>query len=112
MIETIPALVGLLHSHGAHRFYAKRLSTADNPKNQVYLGGDFSALIIILHQKVYVDGGDIAGSKPDRARAKILFSRVDEVGKYPAPYVQLIIYPKYPEVRMAGFLWVCPALRQ
>ncbi|MEE2933708.1 MAG: MvaI/BcnI family restriction endonuclease [Pseudomonadota bacterium] len=107
MIETIPALVGLLRSHGAHRFYAKRLSPNDNSKNQVYLGGDFSALNIIPHQKVYVDDGDIAGSKRDRAKAKILFSWVDEDVKHPAPYAQLILYPKYPEVRMSGFLRGC-----
>jgi len=32
---------------------------------------------------------------------------IDENGKYPAPDAQLILYPKYPEVRLSGFLKGC-----
>ena len=96
-----------MESHGATRFYAKKLSSNDNSKNQVYLGGDFSALHIIPHQNIYSDGEDIAGSKRDRAKARISFSWVDENGCYHAPHTQLILYPKYPEVRMSGFLKGC-----
>lgn len=108
MIETLSSLLGLMKEHGANRFYAKKLAPNDNSKNQVYLGGDFSALNIIPHLSVRTDSDDKAGSKRDRAKAKVLLSWVDENGCYDAPNTQLILYPKYPEVRMSGFLRGCP----
>lgn len=107
MIETVQELLELMKSHGAQRFYAKKMSPNDNSKNQVYLGGDFSALNIIPHQSIYTDADDVAGSKRDRAKASISFHWIDENGSYPAPHAQLILYPKYPEVRMSGFLKGC-----
>jgi hypothetical protein len=107
MIETLSGLLALMKSHGAKRFYAKKLAPNDNSKNQVYLGGDFSALNIIPHGHVYTDGDELAGSKRDRAKAGISFSWVDENGRYDSPNAQLILYPKYPEVRMSGFLKGC-----
>ena len=35
-----------MRHHGATRIYAKNLAPNDNSKNQVYLGGDFSALTL------------------------------------------------------------------
>jgi len=96
-----------MRSNGAKRLYAKTLSANDNSKNQVYLGGDFSALNIFSHKTVQTDSGDKAGSKRDRAKAKIDFSWVDETGSHEAPNAQLILYPKYPEVRFSGFLLGC-----
>lgn len=96
-----------MQSHGASRFYAKCLAPNDNSKNQVYLGGDFSALNIIPYKSIYTDGSDLAGSVRDRAKADVAFFWIDEAGKYPAPDAQLILYPKYPEVRMSGFLKGC-----
>lgn len=107
MFERISALIGRMTECGAKRFYAKRLAPNDNSKNQIYLGGDFSALNIIPHQAIYTDSDEVAGSKRDRAKAGILFSWVDEQGLYEAPNAQLILYPKYPEVRMSGFLKGC-----
>lgn len=104
MIDTLEKLVGLMAGRGAHRFYAKKLSPNDNSKNQIYLGGDFSALNIIPNHGVYTDGDEVAGSKRDRAKAAVTFAWVDEDGVYDAPNAQLILYPKYPEVRMSGFL--------
>jgi hypothetical protein len=94
-------------SHGAVRFYAKKLAPNDNSKNQVYLGGNFSALNIIPYRDIYTDGAEMAGSRRDRAKADVTFFWIDENGKYPAPNTQLILYPKYPEVRMSGFLKGC-----
>lgn len=96
-----------MQSHGASRFYAKKLAPNDNSKNQVYLGGDFTALNIIPYRAIYTDDGDTAGSKRDRAKADVSFSWVDADGRYEARYTQLILYPKYPEVRMSGFLKGC-----
>ncbi|MCP5362078.1 MAG: hypothetical protein H6908_05545, partial [Hyphomicrobiales bacterium] len=107
MINSLSQLLQIMQSHGATRFYAKKLAPNDNSKNQVYLGGDFSALNIIPYKAIYTDGNDIAGSKRDRAKAEVSFYWVDAAGKYPAPDAQLILYPKYPEVRMSGFLKGC-----
>lgn len=89
------------------RFYAKKLAPNDNSKNQVYLGGGFSALNVIPHGSVVTDGSDLAGSVRERAKAQVGFYWVDEEGRHPAPNAQLILYPKYPEVRMSGFLMRC-----
>lgn len=104
MIETIEALVSLMRQNGAVRVYAKKLAPNDNSKNQVYLGGDFSALNIIPHGEVTTDDSAVAGSIRDRAKAAIRFFWIDAGGRYHAPNAQLILYPKYPEVRMSGFL--------
>ena len=39
----------------------------------------------------------------NRAKADVSFSWVDQNGLHNAPNAQLILYPKYPEVRMSGF---------
>lgn len=96
-----------MQSHGATRYYAKNLAPNDNSKNQVYLGGDFTALNIIPYKAIYTDGNDTAGSKRERAKADVSFFWVDENGRHEAPDAQLILYPKYPEVRMSGFLKGC-----
>jgi hypothetical protein len=62
-------LVALMKQHGATRIYVKKLAPNDNSKNQIYLGGDFSALNILPHQKIVTDANEIAGSKHDRAKA-------------------------------------------
>ncbi len=107
MALSLAQLIGLMKARGAIRLYAKRLAPNDNSKNQIYLGGDFSALNIIPHESVYTDADEVAGSKRDRAKAKINFYWVDDDGRYVAPYAGLILYPKYPEVRMSGFLKGC-----
>lgn len=104
MVDSLSSLVSLMQAHGAKRFYAKRLSPNDNSKNQIYLGGDFSALNIVPHGNIETDVSEHAGSKRNRAKASVPFFWVDERGLHPAPYAQLILYPKYPEVRMSGFL--------
>lgn len=107
MIESVNALINLFKSYGAERFYAKRLAPNDNSKNQVYLGAGFGALNIIPHGDVVADGSEKAGSKRDRAKAPIHFYWIAENGLYLAKHAQLILYPKYPEVRMSGFLKGC-----
>jgi hypothetical protein len=106
-VESLNQLIGLMNQNGAHRIFAKKLAPNDNSKNQVYLGGDFSALNIIPHGEIYTDGDDTAGSKRDRAKAKVKLYWIDKAGKHLAPNANLILYPKYPEIRMSGFLKSC-----
>lgn len=89
---------------GATAFYAKRLAPNDNSKNQIYLGGGFEALNVIPHGSITTDRSSKAGSVRDRAKAAVRFYWLDAQGLSPAPDVQLILYPKYPEVRISGFL--------
>ena len=93
-----------MQAQGAIRFYAKRLSPNDNSKNQVYLGGGFGALNVLPHASVMTDETMRAGSVRRRDKADLQFFWIDEDGLSPAPNAQLILYPKYPEVRMSGFL--------
>lgn len=109
LISSLSQLLELLRHYGAVRVYAKKLAPNDNSKNQVYLGGDFSVLNVIPHGEIYTDSEEQAGSKRDRAKAKVSFFWVDEDGRHPAPDTNLILYPKYPEVRMSGFLKGCRA---
>ena len=106
-IDSLNDLKNLMASNGVSRLFAKSLAANDNSKNQVYLGGDFSALNIIPHKAIQTDSDSVAGSKRDRAKAKIDFAWVDENGAHSAPHAQLILYPKYPEVRFSGFLLGC-----
>lgn len=96
-----------MRHHGATRIYAKKLAPNDNSKNQVYLGGDFSALNIIPHGDIYADDADIGGAVRDRAKASVEFYWIDGENLHQAPQTGLILYPKYPEVRMSGFLKGC-----
>lgn len=107
MTDTIAGLIGQMQAHGATRFLAKKLAPNDNSKNQPYLGGDFSVLNILPHGEVTVDDGDIAGSKRDRAKAALRFYWIDGEGLAEAPQAKFILYPKYPEVRLSGFLKGC-----
>lgn len=92
---------------GATKVFAKKLAPNDNSKNQVYLGGDFSVLNIIPHGEIYSDNDGKAGSKRERAKARVTFFWIGGNSKHLAPETNLILYPKYPEVRMSGFLKGC-----
>ncbi|WP_226015861.1 MvaI/BcnI family restriction endonuclease [Novosphingobium sp. FKTRR1] len=96
-----------MRHYGASRIYAKKLAPNDNSKNQVYLGGDFSALNIIPHGEIRPDDAAVAGAVRDRAKAAVDFCWIDEAGRHLAPNTGLILYPRYPEVRMSGFLSGC-----
>lgn len=97
----------MMQGHGANRFYAKPLAPNDNSKNQVYLGGGFGALNIIPHDDITTDVTVRAGSVRKRDKASVRFFWIDAEGLTEAPDAQLILYPKYPEVRMSGFLKGC-----
>jgi hypothetical protein len=107
LVGSLGQLLDLMRHNGASRIYAKKLAPNDNSKNQVYLGGDFSALNIIPHGNIYTDGAEIAGAVRDRAKAAVDFYWIDDDGRHHAPNTGLILYPKYPEVRMSGFLLGC-----
>ena len=91
---------------GCEKIYVKNLAANDNSKNQVYLGGSFEILNILpITEIVNEEAGEW---EKERFKAKIDFSWISEEGQiFPAPKSQLILYPKYPEVRFSGFLMGC-----
>ncbi|WP_282158837.1 MvaI/BcnI family restriction endonuclease [Shimia thalassica] len=104
MTDPLLQLIETMSGFGATRFYAKQLAANDNSKNQVYLGGGFGALNIIPHGDIQDDASHVAGSVRDRAKSPVNFFWVNSGSPELAPDAQLILYPKYPEVRMSGFL--------
>jgi hypothetical protein len=92
--------------NGCSQLYIKTLSPNDNSKNQVYFAGSFEILNILpITEIVNEQAGDW---EKERFKAKIDFSWINDDGNiYPAPKSQLILYPKYPEVRFSGFLSGC-----
>lgn len=102
----LQSLLKLFSEYGCKKVYIKRLSPNDNSKNQVYLGGSFEVLNILPISEIKAEeSGDW---NRERFKASINFSWINEDGNvFPAPNAQLILYPKYPEVRFSGFLTKC-----
>lgn len=91
-------------ANGCNKIYIKNLAPNDNSKNQVYFGGNFEVLNILPISEITTEA---AGDwKKERFKAKIKFLWILEDGTLTlAPKSQLILYPKYPEVRFSGFLF-------
>lgn len=98
-------LLALAKDHGCTRLLAKRMAPNDNSKNQIYLGGDFSALNLIPFGPMTTDASARGGGRRDRMKASVnLFWLLPNGATEPAPAANLILYPKYPEVRLSGIL--------
>ena len=99
-------LKSLFIDNDCTKIYIKKLAQNDNSKNQVYFGGSFDILNILPISEIRnEEAGDW---NKERFKATINFSWIGEDGNlYPAPNSQLILYPKYPEVRFSGFLAKC-----
>jgi hypothetical protein len=93
----------LLIDNGCKSIYVKKLAPNDNSKNQVYLGGNFDILNVLPISSIEtIEAGDW---KRERFKASINLSWIKDDGNITiAPHSQLILYPKYPEVRFSGFL--------
>ena len=89
---------------GARRFWGKILAANDNSKNQIYLGAGFGALNVLPHGAIEVCNADIGGAVRQRSKANLEFRWISPNGITPAPHAQMILYPRYPEVRLSGLL--------
>lgn len=99
-------LKSLFIDNGCTKIYTKKLSPNDNSKNQVYFGGSFDILNILPISEIKTE--EAGNWNKERFKATINFSWISEDGGiFPAPNAQLILYPKYPEVRFSGFLQKC-----
>ena len=98
-------LVAALMDNGCVRLLAKRLAPNDNSKNQIYLGGDYTSIQLLPFGDLVNDESVVASSKRARLKAPVQFLWINADGQIaPAPHANLILYPKYPEVRLSGLL--------
>lgn len=102
----LTSLKSLFTNNGCKEIYVKSLAANDNSKNQVYFGGNFEIINVLPISNIEsVEAGDW---KRERFKATLNFAWLDDEGVIsPAPHAQLILYPKYPEVRFSGFLLGC-----
>lgn len=99
----LKTLLKIFSDNACRKVYVKRLSSNDNSKNQVYLGGSFDVLNILPIKEITTD--EEGEWERKRFKTKLDFYWTDEEGLLiNAPEAQLILYPKYPEVRFSGFL--------
>lgn len=103
-ITNYSSLANYLVSLGVKRAVYKLLSENDNSKQQIYMGSDFSFLTEIPFGEItrYPD------VKMPNFKAPVDLWWINEnLETAPAPDAQLILYPKYPEVRLSGFMRGC-----
>ena len=103
-INNLDLLKDQFSRHNIRKVIIKSLSPNDNSKNQLYLGMGFDAAQVFPHSAISPDQSMSSRPEP-KFKADLDFSWIDATGRIdPAPYAQLILYPKYPEVRFSGFL--------
>ena len=95
----------VMRRSGAKRILIKRLANNDNSKQQIYLGSDFS-VIQDLPVKEIVSSGMTSKGAIFKA-ALDLFWITPDGNKEQAIHSQIILYPKYPEIRLSGVLQKC-----
>ena len=94
-----------MRENGVTRLLAKRLAANNNPKNQIYLGRGYSAVQLIPFGRLQEDSSDRASSKRARLKAPVDFHWLGNNGGVErAHFANLILYPRYPEVRLSGLL--------
>ncbi len=101
-ISNIAQLKKAYSEAGCNRILVKEMAPNDNSKNQIYIGSDFSALNILPFSQVTIDKSTVAGSKKDRLKSTISFAWLNHVTVFNK--INLILYPKYPEIRISGLL--------
>jgi len=90
---------------GVIRAFFKPLSENDNSKQQIYFGSSFN----VLQQIPFDSIREFPENKNPNYKASVNFWWINNNGQtLPAPNTQLILYTKYPEVRLSGFLSDCP----
>ncbi len=103
------SLTSVLHEFrnvGVSRVLVKELALNDNSKNQIYIGRGFQTLNLIPVRNV--EPKEPRGNeKPINFKAKLDWTWLSSGRQVIAPHAQLILYPKYPEVRVSGFLRDC-----
>ena len=98
-------LLRIARDHGCTRLLAKPLAKTDSSRQQIYLAGDFSALNLLPFGRFESDASNRGGGRTERLKAALQLDWITPDGSVlPAPNANLILYPKYPEVRLSGVL--------
>ncbi|MDR1286403.1 MAG: MvaI/BcnI restriction endonuclease family protein [Treponema sp.] len=104
-LNNLTDLGKFLYGFGVSRAYFKMLSENDNSKNQIYLGGSFK----VLQQLPFGKIREYPETKNPNYKAPVNLWWINDSGQTAqAPNAQMILYTKYPEVRLSGFLISCP----
>ena len=101
--QTIAQLEARFSDLAATRIFCKHLAENDNTKQQIYLGGNFEVLSFFPFGEITA----FSELKKPNFKASLEFYWVDQNAFEKANGAQLILYPKYPEVRLSGFLSGC-----
>lgn len=100
--QSLDNILGLLATSGVVRAFLKFLAPNDNSKNQPYLAkGDLSVLSMLPMGTI---SESREGKTPAFRASFPLYWITPDGSAEPAPGSKLIVYPKYPEVRLSGFL--------
>ena len=86
------------------RVFFKHLALNDNSKNQPYLGSGWDIVSILPLKEIVSYPGD---RRPNLKCNIDLFWLSNNGELFEAPYSKLILYEKYPEVRLSGFIRGC-----
>ena len=102
-LHTTAQLLQRFKDLGATRIFFKLLSENDNSKQQIYLGGSFEVLSFFPFGSITAH----SDLKTPNFKAPLPLFWVDAQQIEEAKGTQLILYPKYPEIRLSGFLTGC-----
>ncbi|AKJ41512.1 Uncharacterised protein [Pragia fontium] len=94
-----------MRRQGANKIIYKLLANNDNSKQQIYMASDFSLIKEMPTGEIRSDG---MSSKGPIFKSALDFFWITMDGRTAqAKHTQLILYPKYPEVRLSGFIMGC-----
>jgi len=102
-LSSLECVVEKMKRLGAVKVYFKLLRNNDNSKQQIYFGSSFDVLMVFPHGSLY-SGGITSSGPMFKASVKLAWLDPNSDALSTAPGAQLILYPKYPEVRLSGFL--------
>lgn len=104
--ESYQNLFNFMLDNGVIRVLIKELSENDNSKQQIYLGSSFES----LNQLPFEEITNYSGLKTQNFKATLDYWWINDDSNFEqAKSAQLILYTKYPEVRLSGFLKGCKA---
>jgi hypothetical protein len=102
--QQLDFLITCFRDLGATRIFCKHLAENDNTKQQIYLGGSFEVLKLLVFGEIVANDA----VKIQNFKAEVPLWWVDGDGHAaPASGAKLILYPQYPEIRLSGFLKGC-----
>ena len=97
-------ILGNFNNNGVYRVFYKKLAINDNSKNQPYFGSGWDVVSILPLGDISEYPGD---RRPNFKCSLNLYWLSNSGELCHAPHSKLILYEKYPEVRLSGFIMGC-----